>query len=152
MPRFHFRLHGLLSLREAARDEKRAHLAQAWEAAEKLRVEAERLDQDLVDLRDMALAASRGTVQVDRLVEAHRYELLLRAQQQHLAGQRQLVDAEVEKRRQALVEADQEVRVLEKLREAQLERHRKAEERIEMKRLDEVASLRAAARDREQDL
>src|SRR5262245_40864938 len=104
MPRFQFRLHGLLSLREATRDEKRAHCARRWQAAERLAVGAGRLEQDLVALHALALAASRGTVQVDRLVEAHRYDLLLRAQQQHLAGQRELVAAEVEKRRQALVE------------------------------------------------
>lgn len=151
MARFHFRLQGLVALREAARDEKRAHLAQAWEASEKLREEAERLDQELVDLRTFAVRSASGSVSVDRLVEAHRYELVLRAQQQHLAGQRQLVAAEVEKRRQALVEADQEVRVLEKLREAQQERHRKAEDRVEMKRLDELAGQRAAARERSED-
>ena len=149
MPRFHFRLHGLLALREATRDEKRAHLAQAWEAAEKLRAEAERMDQELVALRAFSRESSAGAVGVDRLVEAHRYELVLRAQQQHLAGQRELVAAEVEKRRQALVEADQEVRVLEKLREAQLQRHRQAEERLDMKRLDEIAGQRAAARNRD---
>jgi len=138
-----------LALREATRDEKRAHLAQAWEAAEKLRLEAERMDQELADLRAFARESAAGAVVVDRLVEAHRYELMLRAQQQHLASQRELVAAEVEKRRQALVEADQEVRVLEKLREAQLQRHRQAEERLDMKRLDEIAGQRAAARNRD---
>jgi flagellar export protein FliJ len=151
MARFQFRLQGLLALREADRDEKRSQLAQAWEAAEKLRGEAERMDQELADLRALARQAAAGAVDVDRLVETHRYELVLRAQQKTLVGQRQLVDAEVEKRRLALVAADQDVRVLEKLREAQLERHRKAEERVEMKRLDEVAGRRAAARSRTDD-
>jgi flagellar FliJ protein len=144
MAKFRFRHTDLLAVREAVRDEKRAHLAQAQEAAEKLRLEAERMERELSDLRSFTARASRGGIDVDRLLEAHRHELVLRAQRQTLADQRRLVEAEVEKRRLALVQADQEVRVLEKLREAQLARHRKAEEQLEMKRLDEVAGRRAA--------
>ena len=51
--------------------------------------------------------------------------------------------AEIERRRQALVEADREVRVLEKLRERQLEQHRREEELRETKRLDEVVTQQA---------
>ena len=51
--------------------------------------------------------------------------------------------AEIERRRQALVEADREVRVLEKLRQRQAEQHRRDEDLREVKRLDEVASQQA---------
>ncbi len=50
---------------------------------------------------------------------------------------------EIERRRQALVEADREVRVLEKLRERQAEQHRREEDLQEAKRLDEVAAQQA---------
>jgi flagellar FliJ protein len=49
------------------------------------------------------------------------------------------VATEIEKRREALVDADRDVRSLEQLREAQLERHREEQERRQMKVLDEVA-------------
>src|SRR5262245_39194415 len=99
-------MRNLLALREAARDERRAQLAQAREAADKLRIEAERMAQELVELRAFAAVQSgKAAVDVDRLLEAHRYELVLRQSEQTLAGQRQLVEAEVEKRRLALVAA-----------------------------------------------
>ena len=55
--------------------------------------------------------------------------------------------AEIERRRQALVEADREVRVLEKLRQRQAEQHRREEELREAKRLDEVAAQQAFRQD-----
>jgi len=48
----------------------------------------------------------------------------------------------VHKRREAVVAADREVRVLEKLRDSQHERHRDEETKQEAKRLDEMAVLR----------
>ncbi len=83
---------------------------------------------------------SPGGVDIDRLVEAQRYELVTRAQQGKIAQQRETVAGEIERRRQALVEADREVRVLEKLRERQVEQHRREEEVREARRLDEVAT------------
>ena len=84
-----------------------------------------------------------GGVNIDRLVEARRYELVTTAQQRNIGQQRETVAAEIERRRQALVEADREVRVLEKLRERQAEQYRRDEEGREAKRLDEVASQQA---------
>jgi flagellar export protein FliJ len=49
----------------------------------------------------------------------------------------------MEHRRVALAEANREVRVLEKLRDRQHERHRQEENRQEIKELDEVAGRRA---------
>ena len=61
---------------------------------------------------------------VNRLLEAQRYELLLKAQSQELAKQAMLLAAETERRRQMLVEADREVRVLELLDERHRQRTR----------------------------
>jgi|SRR5271157_4649690 len=147
MARFTFRLTALLRLRESRRDECRAALAEAYRIDEVLRKQFEGLGRELDALREFCrLNASPGAVDVDRLVEAQRYELVARAQQQRLAQQRQAVAAEIERRRQALVEADREVRVLEKLRQRQAEQHRHEEERHESKRLDEVAAQQAFRR------
>jgi flagellar export protein FliJ len=51
------------------------------------------------------------------------------------------VQAEVERRRLALVEADRQIRVLEKLREKQEEAYRTDELRREQQMLDEQAIL-----------
>ena len=144
MAKFRFRLATLLKLREATRDERRAELAQAYQADALLEQQQDRLQRELAGLvLQSRKVAGPGTLDVDQLLQTQRYELFLRARQSQLADQRGTVAEEIERRRQILVEADREVRVLEKLRQRQLERHREEEGRREMKILDEVAGLRA---------
>lgn len=141
MAKFKFRLSTLLRIRESTRDERRAELAQAYQAEEIVAGEQDRIKGELAALEvDSRRAALPGAIDVDQLLETRRYRLLLDAQKQHVAGQRDTVGAEVERRRQNLVEANREVRVLEELREKQHVRHRKEEDRLETKQLDEVAS------------
>jgi len=145
MAKFQFRLATLLKLREATRDERRAELAQAYQADAFLEQQQDRLQRELAGLvLQSRKVAGPGTLDVDQLLQTQRYELFLRARQSQLADQRGTVAEEIERRRQILVEADREVRVLEKLRQRQLERHREEEGRREMKILDEVAGLRAS--------
>ncbi len=147
MARFLFRLAALLRLRESRRDECRAALAEAYRIDEVLAKQIDNLKRELEALRTFCrMKVGPGRVEIDRLVEAQRYDLVVQAQQKRLAEQRQTVAAEIERRRQALVEADREVRVLEKLRERQAEQHRAAEERREAVRLDEVATQQAFRR------
>lgn len=143
MARFKFRLATLLKLREATRDERRTELAQAYRADDVLRGYMEEVLAELNLLKERCRkAAAPGTVDVDRLLEAQRYEIILKVQQRHLDEQRQRLGAEIERRRVALLAANREVRILEKLRELQAQRHRQQENRLEIKQLDEVARLR----------
>jgi len=141
---FRFRLATLLQLREATRDERQAALSEAFRVDEVLRRQSETVAEELGRLQTQCRAAAGpGTVDVDRLVEAHRYELALRIQDQKLQRQREAVAEEIERRQQALVEANREVRVLEKLREKQAGRHRAELQRRERKQMDEAAVQRA---------
>ena len=141
MSRFIFRLEPLLKIRGARRDECRAALAEGYRVDEVLRKQFDSMERELDALREFCRRkASTGHVDIDRLVEAQRYELVTRAQQGKIAQQRETVAVEIERRRQALVESDREVRVLEKLRERQAEQHRREEEVREARRLDEVAT------------
>jgi flagellar protein FliJ len=147
MPRFQFRLATLLKLREATRDGRRAELAEAYRADDILGERLEQLHGELGDLMaECRKAAGPGAVNIDRLIESQRYEIALRVYEKQLLEQRRRLAAEIERRRAALIEADREVRVLEKLREHQLERARDEENRRDIKRLDEIAQQRAAAR------
>jgi flagellar export protein FliJ len=140
MARFTFRMATLLKLRESARDERQAKLLQARQAADILREQRESLERESQRLDQQSRdAVLPGPISVDRLLHSRRYELLLRAQQQDLFQQQQVVDVEVLKRQQALVEANREVRVLELLREKQRARYREEEARQEMKAIDEAA-------------
>jgi flagellar export protein FliJ len=141
MPPFRFKLATLQRLRENERDERRSRLADAQRAEDIVNARIADIDAELGRLRDETGHRSRpGRMDVDALMELQRYELLLKAERQAAVQQRELVAAEVERRREALVVADREMRVLERLRETQQERHRQAEERHERKVLDEIAT------------
>ncbi len=150
MAKFKFRLATLLRLRESARDERRSHLAQAYRAEEVLDEQQRQIARDLNGLESTGRRISApGPLDVDRLLDIRRYELVLRSQQEHLRQQRQAVEAEIERRRDALVDANRQVRVLEELRGKQLQRHRREENRQEIKQLDEAAG-RCARREDDQ--
>lgn len=150
MPRFQFRLASVLRLREAARDERRLRLAEALRAEQLLGEQRAQVQAALGDVQQRARDAARpGPVQVDRLVDAQRYELVLLAQLADLGQKAQLLAREIDARRQALVAADRDVRVLEKLREQQRERHRAGEQARDTKQLDEIGGRRAALREPE---
>lgn len=148
MRRFRFRLATLLRLREATRDQRRVELAEAYRVDDLLQDGLDRLGQELSRLKaECRQAAGPGRVDVDRLVEAQRYEVTLKARQGQLTRQREAVAEEIERRRQALVEAKRDVHVLEKLREKQARRHQYEENRQEIKQLDETAVQRSARKE-----
>ena len=141
MGRFRFRLATLLRLHEATRDQRRGQLAEAFRAEEALRHRLSELEYDLTEMkRHYRQSAAAGALDVDRLIDAQRYELVLMAEQQVIEKQGQALAAEIEKRREALVAADRDVRVLEKLRESQAQRHQTEEGLLEIKQLDEMAA------------
>jgi len=150
MAKFKFRLATLLRLREAARDGRRAQLAQAYRADEIIEHQRRTIARELSRLEGQNRQASApGEIDVDRLLEVRRYELVLRSQQQETGQQHEAVRAEIERRREALVGANRQVRVLELLRQKQHERHRQEENRQEIKQLDEAAGRRTAQEDNE---
>ncbi len=148
MARSVFRLATLLKLRDNERDERRLRLAEAHAAEMVLRERIQQYEQQLSALgRDYHNAASPGKVDVDRLLDSQRYEAILRGEKASVEGQCELIRAEVEKRREALVVADRDVRSLEKLRDAQRLRYDQRQQLTEIKQLDEVASRLAFVED-----
>lgn len=146
MKKFKYRLTTLLKLRKATRDERRALLAQAYLALEKLGQQRAMVERQLEETRQAHhVAAAPGEVNVDHLINSDRFQTILKAELQVLAQQTIAIEGEVEKRRQALMLADREVRVLEKLRDTQQGRHMAGLALLENKELDEVASRRNSA-------
>jgi len=146
MRRFQFRLTTLLRLREATRDERRMEIAQAYEARQILEQRA----AEIAASRDEADASRRdelrrGQVNVDRLVDAQRHLLALKGEALVLQQQAEALAQETQRRHEALVAADRDVRVLDKLREKHRQRHHRQRRRAETKRLDEIAQRRATA-------
>src|SRR5688572_26241999 len=125
MARFRFRLQTLRRLREIHRDEQRGRLATAYEAERILAEQRESLAAEGVALTQaQRQLMQHGSLDVNQLLAAQRYQLALEAQSRALAEQAAKLAEEVERRRLALVEADREVRVLDKLEERQRLQHR----------------------------
>jgi flagellar protein FliJ len=142
MSKYKFRLATLQKVRAAARSERRAALAEAFRAEQVLASHRAELLAEESALLALQRSAADGTyLNVTRLLEAQRYELLLKARGQELAKQATLLSAEIERRRQLLIEADRGVRVLELLDERKRREHAREAARREIKELDEAAMM-----------
>ena len=139
--KFQFRLQTLMRLREAARDERREQLAEVLRIDDALREKLSELESLRQEARRMQ-TMGRGRIDVDKLLEAQRYDAVVTLEQRHVEQQRANVTVEIAKRRDALIEADREFKVLENLRELRKTEHRKLEAAAEMKILDEAAGRR----------
>lgn len=149
MAKFKFRLATFERFCGATRDDRRLQLAEALRLEESLNQRNQELELELAELLSQAQQAARpGVVNVDRLINAQQYEVVLRSEQQSLARQQAVLDVEIERRREALIAADREVRTLEKLRESQQQHFQYDESLRETKLLDEVASRRVAGEDK----
>jgi flagellar protein FliJ len=143
MAKYQFRLETLQKVRKARRDEHRTSLAEAFRAEHVLAESRAELVVEAQQLRELQRSAGVGKyLDVNKLLEAQRYELLLKARSQELSKQAILLAAESERRRQILVESDREVRVLELLDERHQREFDLAAQRKETKQLDEVATNR----------
>jgi flagellar export protein FliJ len=143
-----FRLATLLKLREQTRAERRRELAQAFEAERILRDRAAQLQADIEATRERTRRSARGSVNVEDLLHARRYELTVKGELAEVDVQIAQVLQEIERRRQSLLEADRDVKVMEKLRELQAAQQAAVEQQRENRQLDE-AGLRGYARRQE---
>jgi flagellar protein FliJ len=140
MAKYKFRLATLQKVREARRTQQRQALAEAFRAEQVLAETRASLVTEESDLRSMQRSAAEGKyLDVNKLLEAQRYELLLKARGQELTKQATLLAAETERRRQLLIEADRDVRILELLDERHRKEHQRNQQRAEAKELDEAA-------------
>jgi len=132
-----------MKLREAERQQRRAELAEAFQAESILRQQAAQLEQDIRDMEKRSrVISSPGRVHVDRVLDTHRYKLMLKSQVMILGQKEVQLQTEIERRRTALAAADRDVRVLQKLKDRKREEHEEAEFQRELKQLDEVAVQR----------
>jgi flagellar export protein FliJ len=141
MAKYKFRLATVQKVREARRDRDRAALAAAFRAEHVLAERRVALSAEAAELELLRRSAIAGPVlDVNRVLEAQRYELVLKARAADLEQQQTMLAVETERRRQQLIESDRDVRVLERLDARHRQEHRRHEERAEVKQLDEVAS------------
>lgn len=148
MPKFRFRLATLQKLREIQRDELRSKLAEAVQAQHILEQQMAQVDAEIQETQMLRrTGVTSREINIEPLLEAQRYQGVLAGQLTTMQGQNRLLAAEIERRRAAVVEADRQVKVLEKLRERKLEEFRHDQWQAETKVLDEVASRRGQEAD-----
>ncbi|MEX0675759.1 MAG: flagellar FliJ family protein [Pirellulales bacterium] len=141
MSPFKFRLTTLLTLRNAERERCRAELAAACALERQLAERRRSLEAQLERHRQWVRAGtSPGTIAVEKLKSAGQYERALRAQLAEVVADHETGAAEVGCRQQAAARAESEVRVLEKLREREIDEFKRAQALVEVKQVDEVAA------------
>ncbi len=137
---FQFRLAPVQRLRENARDQRRRELADALEAERTIEQRQRELEAEIeVTVSQRREASAVGPVNVEDLANSRRYELTLQAMKYDLLSKLQMVRSEIERRRQALVYADQQVRVMEKLAETQLSEYETIQSKLEDREIDGAA-------------
>ncbi|MEM6330039.1 MAG: flagellar FliJ family protein [Planctomycetota bacterium] len=132
MPLPPFQLETVRRVRQSRRDELRGELAD----------EAARVEAELAATQQRLSADVRSpSFDVGRVLESQRYELLLKSQLSDLQKKGELVEQEVDRRRQAVVGAEQDVKALDLLEDRQRQRHTLQEARREQAEMDEIAGV-----------
>ncbi len=139
MAGFQFRLESVLKVRESRRDLCRQVLGQVLHEQQKLenqkkRIEAERQSQ----LDELKSIAQEGQFDVDAMSNRRYYAGQLSSQILEIEHQKAFVSQQIKLCRQALTKADQEVKVIEKLKEKQLSEYTTAQLKKETQELEEV--------------
>lgn len=137
-----FRLAALLRLRLAERDQRRLELAKALRAVQILQEQQAEADQEQAQwLAQVRTLLAPGPADLDAVLARYRYAAVLHARRQQVAAQLAEVENEAQRRRAALLEADRQVRLLEKLAARWAQAERRQSLRREGQRLDEAAAI-----------
>lgn len=142
MSQFKFRLQSVQKLRERLRDEAADAVRQARLAIQKLNDQLDSLQAEMAEQARLQSDASSGVINTQRVLESQRYQLHILSQMQAIRNNISLIEQECERRQKLLVKREQDVRVLEKLRDSQHGQWQHTQLLNQQSRLDEWASFR----------
>jgi len=144
-----FRLHALLRIRQLARDQRRVELAEMQRAVARLEDQQARLEAMQAQARrDCRAAIEPGDVDLARWIEAQRFAAALRIDAAEVQRRRETLQTELQRRRLAAIDADRNVKTLEKLRENQRDANRQKEQKQANHQLDDYRLPSSKARER----
>jgi len=145
---FKFRLEPLIKIRDNVLKECQGELAKAYNARRILEEALQAVERQLAEGTAAArkLMQAGQTVNVEYLLGLRRQEMFLRANQNDLTQKMQMVDEEIERRRAAVVAANKELKIVEKLKEKRHEKYLDEENKSETKMMNEVAGNRRVFR------
>ncbi len=148
MARFQFALESLLSLRRGEYRQRQSLLAQSLAALADLQQHRAEIERKLAVHQESSRGAiGPGALDVAAVIAAQQYAAGLRSALLELDSQRDAIDAEIELRRRDVIDADQQVRVLDKLRQRRRLSFQAGQSRAAANQLDEVAQRRSASRE-----
>ncbi|MEW4562243.1 flagellar FliJ family protein [Bremerella sp. JC770] len=140
MSKFRFRLETYLRLKIAARDQCRAELAEVLQAEQQLKEHLAGIEADILGqhtyIRELTQA---GALNVDLITASQREVVFLKSLQIEKQQLMIKLRPHIQQRQRALIDADHEVRTLEKLKEQKHEQHLQWEAAMEAKQMDEIA-------------
>ncbi len=126
-------------VRQIERDDRQRALAEALAALDLLDDRLRKLRHEADAWQRMRRQRGKGPIDVDFLASANRYRWLLAAQQQHFQSERDRLEAEITRRRTALIDAERQLQSIEKLIDKRRAEARRAQARLEQRQLDEAA-------------
>lgn len=134
------RLIPLLHVRQGERDQCRVELAEALHALDVVRQQLAELAREMGRAENVTRAATQpGVLNVDRLRNIHHYVRLLELRRQQLQQREAAMEQVVQGRRESLLDANQQVRTLEKLLDVESQKRDLATRRAAQRHLDEIA-------------
>jgi len=139
MPRFKFQLEGVLEHRKNIEEAKQRALAAVLAEMQRLKNELVELDQvargAVADLRQNRLT---GALDMSFLAAHRRFTGSVQRKAVAIAQKMALVQRQIDEARVSLSEAAKQRKIIEKLRERQLERWQSQQHRQEMDELDDI--------------
>jgi flagellar export protein FliJ len=118
-------------------------LAKAYEARRFVEEAQSKTDLELTKNLEQGRQMSQpGKINVDYLLWLRRQEMFLRAEQADWMKKLKMIDEEIEKRRHAVMIANKNLKIVEKLKEKRLEKYQAEENRKETAMMDEIALRR----------
>jgi flagellar FliJ protein len=142
MSGFQFRLKGVQQIRERLRDKAAEAMKAAAMAIETLQSEIDSRRTEIASQSRNQVDSSVGLINTQRVLDSQRYQLYLLSEIQKLQEKIDLIRQELERRRATLVQREQDVKALEKLKANQLQQWEYQQAVRQQSRLDEWASFR----------
>jgi len=138
---FTFRLEPLIKIRKNVLQECQATLAKAYDERYVLEEQLQEIENQLAEGTATARSLTQPgqKVNVDYLLGIRRQEMFLLANQNILKQGIQKADEKIERCHVAVVAANKEVKILEKLKEKRYEQYQEEAKREEIKAMDEIA-------------
>lgn len=150
--RFRFNLEAVLRYREIMEDQRRREFADANRLVEEERMRREEIQRERGELQDEIVHSFAEQAPFQSIVTSYHMVGRLEMAASESVKRQNILEAEREKRRQALVTARQQTQIMESLKERRREEFVREQDKIEQTLLDELSIQARDRRIREEKL